>query len=117
MAWLSMAWLSVAWLSMAGLSFTSLGFSADARGQFAAIARVRWRLFVNSLRTLRGRLEMVSRIIIALAFAAGGLGGAFGLGAAAWAFVSDGSVEWLALLLWVVFLFWQLFPDRKSTRL
>ena len=35
--------------------------AAEARGQFAAIARVRWQIFANSLRTLRGRLEMVSR--------------------------------------------------------
>ena len=95
---------------MAWLSFTTAVFPPDAHGQFAAVARVRWRLFVNSLRTSRGRLELFSRIIIGLAFALGGLGGAFGLGAAAWDLVSEGSVEWLGLLLWGVFLFWQLFP-------
>ncbi len=105
-----MARLSVAWLNMAWLSFMTPVFSPDARGQFAAIARVRWQLFVNSLHTLHGRWEMVSRIFIGLVFALGGLGGALGLGAAAWTFVSDGSVAWLALPLWVVFLFWQLFP-------
>jgi ABC-2 type transport system permease protein len=84
--------------------------AAEARGQFAAIARVRWQIFVNSLRTLRGRLEMVSRGFLILGFAAAGFGGAFGLGAASWAFVREGRVEWLALLLWPVLLFWQLFP-------
>jgi hypothetical protein len=58
-----------------------LTFSRETRGQFAAIAQVRWQLFVNSLRTLRGRFEMVSRIFIALAFTMGGLGGAVGIGA------------------------------------
>jgi len=105
----------MAWLNMARLSFITPVFSADARGQFAAIARVRWRLFVNSLRSRTGRLELVSRIFIGLAFALGGLGGAVGLGAAAWTFVSQGSVEWLALLLWPVFLFWQLFPLMATT--
>lgn len=84
--------------------------AAEARGQFAAIARVRWQIFANSLRTLRGRLEMVSRGFLILGFAAAGFGGALGLGAASWAFVREGRIELLALLLWPVFLFWQLFP-------
>jgi ABC-2 type transport system permease protein len=105
----------MAWLMMAWLSFMTPVFSADARGQFAAIAQVRWRLFVNSLRSRTGRLELVSHIFIGLAFALGGLGGAVGLGAAAWTFVSEGNVEWLALLLWPVFLFWQLFPLMATT--
>lgn len=87
-----------------------LDFSRQARGQFAAIAKIRWRLFVNSLRSLHGRLELVSRIFIGLGFVVLGLGGAFGLGSAADFFVSSGRPEWLALLLWPVFLFWQLFP-------
>jgi ABC-2 type transport system permease protein len=85
-------------------------FSPESRGQFAAIARVRWQLFVNSLRTLRGRFEMVSRIFIVLAFAIVGLGGSVGVGAASYFFVSQSKFEWLAFLLWPIFLFWQLFP-------
>jgi ABC-2 type transport system permease protein len=84
--------------------------AAEAGSQFAAIARVRWQIFANSLRTLRGRLEMVSRGFLILGFAAAGFGGAFGLGAASWAFAREGRVELLALLLWPVLLFWQLFP-------
>lgn len=87
-----------------------LSFSSEARGQFAAIARVRWQLFVNGLRTIRGRLEVVARGFMFLMFGVAGLGGAFALGFAAWYFVSHETVEWLALLLWPVFLFWQLFP-------
>lgn len=79
-------------------------------GQFAAIARVRWQIFFNSLRTMRGRLEMVSRVFVGLWFAIGGLGGAIALGFAAALFVQRGHVEWIAFLLWPVFLFWQLFP-------
>jgi ABC-2 type transport system permease protein len=87
-----------------------LTFSRETRGQFAAIASVRWQLFANSLRTLRGRFEMVSRIFIVLAFAGGGLGGAMGVGATSYFFASQGKIEWLAFLLWPIFLFWQLFP-------
>jgi ABC-2 type transport system permease protein len=76
----------------------------------AAVAELRWRIFVNSLRTVRGRLELASRIFIGLAFVVGGIGGAVGLGGAAWFLLSQGNPEWLGVLLWPVFLFWQLFP-------
>ena len=81
-----------------------------AREQFAAIAQLRWRIFVNSLRTLRGRLEVVSWFFVGLGFAAMGIGGTFGLGAAAWFLASQHQFEWLALILWGVLLYWQLFP-------
>jgi ABC-2 type transport system permease protein len=91
-----------------------LTFSADRRGQFAAIARVRWQLFVNSLRTIRGRMEVVARGFMFLGFGMGAMLGSVGLGFTAWYFVSSGRVDWLPLLLWPVFLFWQLFPVMAS---
>ncbi len=84
--------------------------SPSAREQLAAVAQLRWRLFVNSLHTFRGRLELASRILVGIAFTAGGIGGAVGLGGAAWFLLSSGSAEWLGAVLWPVFLFWQLFP-------
>jgi len=86
----------------------------QARMQLAAIARVRGQLFVHSLRTTKGALELFSRIVISLVITAGGLGGAVGMGAAAWFFVSEGKTEWLALMLWPLFLFWQFFPVMAS---
>jgi ABC-2 type transport system permease protein len=80
------------------------------RGQLVAIAELRWRLFVNSLRTRRGMLELVSRIFIGIAFALGGFGGAFGMAVAAFFFIEQGKPELLALLTWPVFVFWQSFP-------
>jgi ABC-2 type transport system permease protein len=94
---------------MAGLSS-----SPEMRGQLAAIARVRWQLFVNGLRTIRGRLEVVARGIIFLMLTIAGLGGSFAIGVAAWYFVSHGKAEWIAVLLWLLFLFWQLFPVMAS---
>jgi len=86
----------------------------QARAQLAAIARVRWLVFVHSLRTSRGALELFSRIVIGSAITLGGLGGAVGWGAGAWYFVSHGESEWLALLLWPIFAFWQFFPVMAS---
>ena len=80
------------------------------RGQLAAVANLRWRIFVNSLRSTRGKMELVSRVIVGLAFAIGGIGGALGMGGSAWYLVSRGKSEYLAILFWPVFVFWQVFP-------
>ncbi len=95
---------------MVGINLDKLSLAPQARQQLAAVAELRWRIFVNSLRTIRGRLELAARIFIALAFVAGGVGGAVGLGGAAWFLMSQGNAEWIGVLLWPVFLFWQLFP-------
>ncbi len=78
--------------------------------QLKIIAELRWRMFLNSLRTIRGKTELTARIFVALIMGMGALGGAVGLGAAAWYFVSSGEARYLAVLLWPVFFFWQLFP-------
>ena len=89
---------------------SELNLTLQRRGQLAAIAGLRWRIFVNSLRSTRGKMELVSRVIVGLAFAIGGIGGALGMGGSAWYFVSRGKAEYLAVLLWPVFVFWQVFP-------
>ncbi|HEY0703997.1 MAG TPA: hypothetical protein VGD60_14610 [Candidatus Acidoferrales bacterium] len=78
--------------------------------QFSAIAQVRWHLFVNSLRTVRGRLELVARGFMFLGYAVLAIGGSVGLGVGAWYLLSHRHAVWLAALLWPVFLFWQFFP-------
>jgi len=87
-----------------------LSAAPNVREQLTAIARVRWQLFVNSLRTLRGRLELVSHVFITLGFAMGGIGGVVVSGGGAWYVISHGKAEWLAAILWPILLFWQLFP-------
>jgi len=82
----------------------------DRRGQLTAIADLRWRLFVNSLRSKRGKMELASRLLITLFFAVGGLGGFIAATVFAWYFVSQNNAEYLAILLWPIFFFWQLFP-------
>ncbi len=79
-------------------------------GQLSAIAWLRWRLFLNALRTTRGQLELISHIFVSLAFAIGGVGGAVFMGVATYFLLSSGKPEMLALLLWAIFLFWQAFP-------
>lgn len=86
------------------------GLTSQSRGQLAAIAQVRWHIFTHSLRTSRGAAELLSRIAISIVVTGGGIGGAVLLGVAAWYLVSQGKPDGLVLLLWPVFLFWQLFP-------
>jgi ABC-2 type transport system permease protein len=87
-----------------------VNISVQHRGQLSAIANLRWRMFVNGLRTTRGKAELASRVIITLGFAVGGLGGFAAAAGLAWWLVSENKPEFLALLLWPIFLFWQLFP-------
>ncbi|MGA2690226.1 MAG: hypothetical protein ABSE85_19370, partial [Candidatus Korobacteraceae bacterium] len=88
---------------------TKAGFTARG-SQLSAIAWVRWRLFVNSLRTTRGKLDLVSRSVVWLGFATVGIGGTAGMGTAAFFFVREGKPGLLTLLLWPIFFFWQVFP-------
>ena len=84
--------------------------NTQIRSQLSAIANLRWRMFINGLRSRRGKLELASRIIVTLAFAIGGFGGFSAATGFAWWFVSQGKAEMLAILLWPVFFFWQVFP-------
>jgi len=80
------------------------------RSQLTAIANLRWRMFVNGLRSKRGKMELVSRILVTLAFSVGGLGGFSLATGLSWYFVSQNKAEYLAVVFWPIFFFWQLFP-------
>jgi len=80
------------------------------REQFAAIAQLRWNIFVHSLRTVRGRMELVSWIFVGFGYSMLGLGGTIGLAVLTWFLVSHNQEEWLAVPLWLIFLIWQLLP-------
>jgi len=94
---------------VAGLSNTEMT-QPRPQDQYRAIGRLRWQLFFNSVRSTRGTVELLSRLIVGFMIFFGGLGGAISLGFATWYFVSENKIEFLPLLLWVVFMFWQLFP-------
>jgi ABC-2 type transport system permease protein len=80
------------------------------RGQLWTIAWLRWRLFVNGLRSKRARLELLSQVIVSIAFAIGGLGGMAFMAGMTFFILERGKPELIAILLWIVFFFWQLFP-------
>lgn len=86
------------------------GLNPGLRTQLRAIGVLRWRLFVNSLRSIRGRLNLVSRVLATVLVLASAIGGAITLGAVSWGMISDHQLQWLSVPFWMITLFWQLFP-------
>ncbi len=80
------------------------------REQIGLIARLRWQLFRNSMRSLKGRLEAVSTVLIALMMSGLVFGGGILLGVTTFLLVERDAWQWIAGLLWIVFFFWQLYP-------
>ncbi len=80
-----------------------------ARKQYAAIAWVQTRIFLNSLRTRRGSLEFGAQLLVFLFFCLIAGAPAFGLGFGAWAAASHNTFNGIALELWVLLLSWQFF--------
>ena len=71
---------------MAGIVDAGGGMlGAQARVQYAALARLRWQMFTNGLRSNKGALELGARTVSFVFYAVGGL--AFGVGAGAAAFL------------------------------
>lgn len=78
--------------------------------QLKAVAELRWRMFINGLRTRRGKTELASRLIVSSVFGLAGLGGFLVASFFSYMLVSEGKPEFLAAILWPVFFFWQFFP-------
>jgi ABC-2 type transport system permease protein len=79
-------------------------------GQLSAIIWLRWRLFLNALRTTRGQLELLSQILVSFAFTLIALCGALGMGILSYLSLSAGKPRMLAVFFWMIFFLWQLFP-------
>jgi ABC-2 type transport system permease protein len=94
---------------VAGIDIMNEG-RLQRRTQLSAIAWLRWRLFLNALRTTQGKLEFFSRVLVSIAFTILGLGGSFGMGLLAFFCLSHGEPQWLTLFFWIIFFFWQIFP-------
>lgn len=100
---------------MAGL--TGVGRSRDdegmlgreARTQYAAMARLRWCMFVNALRTIHGPLDLGPTGIAWLLYSFFGLAFGTALYAAAYSLASSASWQYLPILFWAVSFSWLMF--------
>jgi ABC-2 type transport system permease protein len=81
-----------------------------ARRQYIALMAMRWRMMVNSLRSVQGAFELGARGIAFIIYSIMGLSLGVGLGAGAFSMVSGGHLKLLAALFWTVFLVWQVLP-------
>jgi len=81
-----------------------------ARAQYAALARLRWRMFQNSLRSSKGALELGARAVSYVVFGLGGLAMGAGAGAATYALASGNQWRLLPVLFWVLAFLWQMIP-------
>ena len=78
--------------------------------QVRLVAGLRWRILRNSLRKKNNRLDLIGLIFTGVFSGLLVIGLSFAFYAGAYAFLSQGRLEWLALLFWGIFLFWQIFP-------
>jgi ABC-2 type transport system permease protein len=84
--------------------------SAHARAQYAAVAALRWHIFVNGLRSKLGAFEFGVRTVGFVMYAAFGLGAGAVMGVSAYFIVQESRWEFLPVLLWAVCFLWQLIP-------
>src|SRR5437879_9529070 len=84
--------------------------SVSISEQIRLVAALRWRILRNSLRKKNNRLDLIGLIFTGVFASVLVVGLSFAFYAGAYAFISQGRLEWMSLLFWGIFLFWQLFP-------
>ena len=85
-------------------------FGREARTQYAAMARMRWRMFMNGLRSIHGLLDLGATGIAWMLYSVLGLGLGVGLCAAAYSLASRASWQYLPILFWAISYLWLMFP-------
>ena len=85
-------------------------FGQLARRQYGALVSMRWRMTVNSIRSVQGAFEFGARGVAFLIYSMMGLSLGIGLGVGAYSMVSRGHLQFMGALFWTVFLVWQVLP-------
>ena len=85
-------------------------FGRQARTQYAAMARMRWRMFANGLRSIHGLLDLGATGIAWMFYFIFGLGLGVGLCAAAYSLASRGLWQYLPILFCAISFLWLMFP-------
>lgn len=81
-----------------------------ARRQYAALIAMRWRMVVNSVRSVQGAFELGARGVAFIIYSMMGLSLGVGLGAGAYSMISKGRLQFMPALFWTVFVVWQVLP-------
>ena len=78
--------------------------------QIRLVAGLRWRILRNSARKKSNRLDLIGLIVIGFFGSAVVIALSFAFYAAANAFLSKDRANWMGLLFWGIFIFWQALP-------
>jgi len=78
--------------------------------QLKLVAGLRWRILKNSLRKKNNVWDLIGMIWVGFVSAAVVVGLSFAFYAGGYTFIEKNRAEWLALLYWGIFLWWQVFP-------
>jgi len=81
-----------------------------ARAQYGALARLRWRMFSNGMRSNKGMLELGARTFSYIVYALMGLALAVGAGLATYFLAAGNQWRFLPVLFWVLAFLWQAIP-------
>lgn len=102
----------MAGINEAGISGVGSGgvLGAEARTQYAALARLRWNMFSHGLKSRKGALELGARTVSFVFYGIGGLALGVGAGLAAFALTIGNQWRFLPILFWAVFFVWQVIP-------
>jgi ABC-2 type transport system permease protein len=78
--------------------------------QVKLVAGVRWHILRNGLRQKNNRWDLIGMIWAGILSGLVTLGFCFAFFAGTYEFLAKNETEWLALLYWGIFLWWQVFP-------
>lgn len=81
-----------------------------ARSQYAAMARLRWQMFQNGLRSIHGIFDLGATGIAWVLYSVCGLGLGTGLFVAAYSLASNQSWQYLPIPFWAISFLWLIFP-------
>ena len=93
---------------------SGLNANISSRRHFDTIAWLRWRIFLNGMRGKGATGELVVRFISYPFLALMILGPAVGAGVGSYYLVDQGTVQLLAIPLWIIFALWQFIGINTS---
>jgi ABC-2 type transport system permease protein len=81
-------------------------FGSLARRQYVAVAAMRWRMFVNGLRSIHGILDLGATGVSWMLYAVFGVGAGFGLGGGGYVMAQHARWQYMPILFWVATVIW-----------
>jgi ABC-2 type transport system permease protein len=91
-----------------------VAISAGLVRQLSLLILVRWQTFRNGLYSKSEKVHLAGRILLGLFLGVQALGVSIGICVGAYANVTNRRWNFLSLMLWAIFLFWQIVPVLAS---